>query len=78
MKVDWQGKSSFMHVFFVNNDILLLEKAKSNIKLQKIMFASVSHEFRTPLNAIIHSYNLTKFSFDKLMTVVQSMLSKLK
>jgi hypothetical protein len=78
MKVSWEGKPCYMHVFYINNEILKLEEAKNNIKLQKIMFASVSHEFRTPLNAIIHSYNLMKTSFEKLMNVVQDIIEKQK
>jgi hypothetical protein len=74
MKVCWNGKPCFMHVFFTNEDILMLEEANNNIKLQKIMFASVSHEFRTPLNAIIHSFSLTKGLFEKLMPIVQNLL----
>jgi signal transduction histidine kinase len=65
-----------MHVFFVNNDILRLEEANNNIKLQKIMFASVSHEFRTPLNAIIHSYHLSSISFDNLTHIFESLLNE--
>jgi K+-sensing histidine kinase KdpD len=76
IKVDWNGKTSYMHVFFVNNDILRLEEANNNIKLQKIMFASVSHEFRTPLNAIIHSYHLSSISFDNLMHIFESLLNE--
>jgi hypothetical protein len=55
MKVLWKGKPSFMHVFIDFTDILKLEEANNNIKCQKIMFASASHEFRTPLNSIINS-----------------------
>jgi len=44
-----------MHVFIDTTDILKLEEAKNNIRCQKIMFASASHEFRTPLNAIVNS-----------------------
>jgi signal transduction histidine kinase len=53
----WEGQPSFMHVFIDTTDILKLEEATNNIKCQKIMFASVSHEFRTPLNAISNSYS---------------------
>ena len=53
----WEGQPSFMHVFIDTTDIFKLEEATNNIKCQKIMFASVSHEFRTPLNAISNSYS---------------------
>jgi hypothetical protein len=78
MKVSWNGKPCYMHVFFVNEDILMLEQANSNIKLQKIMFASVSHEFRTPLNAIIHSFGLSKNLYEQLIPIVQNMLQDTK
>lgn len=57
MEVHWEGEPCYMHVFIDNTDILKLEEANNNIKLQKVMFASISHEFRTPLNAIMNSYN---------------------
>jgi len=44
-----------MHVFIDTSAFIKLEEANNNIKCQKIMFASVSHEFRTPLNSIINS-----------------------
>lgn len=66
MQVEWQGRPSFMHVFIDNTDIVRLEEATNNIKCQKIMFASVSHEFRTPLNAIMNSFKFIADSFRKL------------
>jgi K+-sensing histidine kinase KdpD len=78
MRVNWHGKQSFMHVFFINSDILKLEEANNNIQLQKIMFASVSHEFRTPLNAIIHSFNLSRDVFDEFFDLVNRILKKSK
>jgi signal transduction histidine kinase len=59
LKVNWEGnKNSFMHVFIDTTDIVKLEEANNNIRCQKIMFASASHEFRTPLNAILNSLKL--------------------
>ena len=56
LKINWEGNNnSFMHVLIDTTNVIELEKAKSNIKWQKIMFASSSHEFRTPLNAILNS-----------------------
>ena len=63
LKVEWEGSSSFMHVFIETTNIVNLERAKNNIKCQKIMFASASHEFRTPLNAIMNSYQFIDNSF---------------
>jgi hypothetical protein len=56
MNVEWEGQKCYMDVFIDNTDILKLEEANNNIKCQKIMFASASHEFRTPLNAIMNSF----------------------
>ena len=68
MRVNWEGKPSFMHVFIDTTDIVKLEEANNNIRCQKIMFASASHEFRTPLNAIMNSY---RFIEDTFNTIVQ-------
>jgi signal transduction histidine kinase len=66
MKVLWKGKTSFMHVFIDTTNILKLEEATNNIKWQRIMFASASHEFRTPLNAIINSWKFVRHSFTQI------------
>ena len=67
IEVTWEGRPSFMHVFIDTTDILNLEIAKNNIKWQKIMFASASHEFRTPLNSIINSYFFITEHLDYLL-----------
>jgi signal transduction histidine kinase len=41
-----------LHLFIDTTAISKLEKANATNKCQKIMFASMSHEFRTPLNSI--------------------------
>ena len=38
-----------------------LEEIRAKNKCQQIMMASVSHEFRTPLNAFSNSLNLIEF-----------------
>ncbi|CAI2386559.1 unnamed protein product [Moneuplotes crassus] len=63
-----------MHVFIDTTDIINLEQAKSRIKLQKIMFASTSHEFRTPLNTIINSFNFIESSFEDLIKILTKKL----
>lgn len=63
MNVDWEGESSCMHVFIDNSDIVKLEEAKNNMKCQRIMFSTASHEFRTPLNAIINSFTFIDDTF---------------
>ncbi|CAI2386448.1 unnamed protein product [Moneuplotes crassus] len=71
LKLEWKGYMSFMHVFIDHTNIINLEQAKNRIKMQRIMFASASHEFRTPLNAIIHSYNFIKASFEDFIEVLK-------
>ena len=70
LEVEWEGNPCYMHVFIDTTDILKLEEAKNNIKCQKIMFASVSHEFRTPLNAMINSYKFIDDNFKKVMAKI--------
>ncbi|CAI2376882.1 unnamed protein product [Moneuplotes crassus] len=70
LKIEWKGVPSVMHVFIDTTDIIKLEQAKNRIKMQKIMFASASHEFRTPLNAIIHSFNFIEISFEDLLKIL--------
>ena len=66
MKVEWEDQPCYMHVFVDTTDIVKLEEATNNIRWQKLMFASASHEFRTPLNAITNSYSLIGSSFDEI------------
>jgi hypothetical protein len=64
LKVNWEeNPDSYLHVFIDTTDIYKLEQANNDIRCQKIMFASASHEFRTPLNAILNSFELIKLSF---------------
>jgi signal transduction histidine kinase len=67
--VDWEGVKSCMHVFIDNSDIIKLEEAKSNNKCQKVMFASASHEFRTPLNAIMNSFESIDLSMQGILSM---------
>ncbi|CAI2382741.1 unnamed protein product [Moneuplotes crassus] len=70
LKIEWKGVPSVMHVFIDTTDIINLEQAKNRIKMQKIMFASASHEFRTPLNAIINSFEIIKSSLQEFLRTV--------
>ncbi|CAI2387821.1 unnamed protein product [Moneuplotes crassus] len=72
LKTEWKGHPSFMHVFIDTTDIIKLEEAKNRIKLQKIMFASASHEFKTPLNVIINSFRIISENFDDLLETLNS------
>lgn len=73
IKVEWASMPCFMNVFIDNTDIVKLEKANNNIKYQKMMFASASHEFRTPLNAIMNSYGFLKQIFEQAFALVSNL-----
>ena len=61
VKINWEDNpNSFMHVFVNITSVVQLEEAKNSIKCQKIMFTSASHEFRTPLNAILNSLDFVR------------------
>ena len=61
LKIDWESNpNSFMHVLIDTTKIAQLEEAKNNMKCKQIMFASTSHEFRTPLNSILNTFDLIK------------------
>ena len=78
LKVDWEGFNSFLHVFIDTTNIIKLEEAKNNIKCQQIMFTSASHEFRTPLNAIVNSYQFIGDMFEDVVGVFQKPSSSKK
>ncbi|CAI2380872.1 unnamed protein product [Moneuplotes crassus] len=71
LHIEWKEVPSVMHVFIDTTDIIKLEQAKSKIRVQKIMFASISHEFMTPLNAIIHSYKFIETGFKDILQMLQ-------
>lgn len=75
MTVEWEGVKSYMHVFIDNSDIIKLEEAKNNIKCQKIMFASASHEFRTPLNAIMNSFEFIDSSYRLMSQLIDPLIN---
>mmetsp|Transcript_8889 Transcript_8889/g.7871 ORF Transcript_8889/g.7871 Transcript_8889/m.7871 type:complete len:372 (-) Transcript_8889:149-1264(-) len=50
----------FLHIFIDMTQITQLEEAKAQSNYQKQMLANVSHEFRTPINAMIMSLYLLK------------------
>ena len=67
IKVTWEKNcQSFMHVFVETTSIRKLEKVKAVNKWQQIMFASVSHEFRTPLNAFMNSLQIVELTVEDI------------
>jgi signal transduction histidine kinase len=55
----------YIHIFIDTTQISQLEEAKAKNKYQRQMLANVSHEFRTPLNAMMMSLVLMKDTINK-------------
>jgi K+-sensing histidine kinase KdpD len=67
VKVNWvSSMNSYMHVFIDTTDIHKLEKAKVTNKCMHIMFSSISHELRTPINAFVNANEMIKFGADSI------------
>ena len=67
IKVWWENNpTSYMHVFINTTEVRKLEEMKAKNKCQKLMFASASHEFRTPLNAFMNSLTLIDITIGNL------------
>ena len=64
--------NAFMHVFVNTTSIKKYEKEKAINKCLHIMFSSISHEFRTPLNAFMNSTLLIEISFEAIMNAISS------
>ena len=70
MKVYWHESECFMHIL---NDITEMHQAhieKSWSYFQRMMMSNVSHEYRTPLNAIISSAELNLMHVNDLLKEV--------
>ena len=73
IRVRWNKDSdSYMHVFSNITCAKRLEKERAINKCLNMMFSSVSHEFRTPINAFSNAINLLEINFDS----VNNMLKK--
>lgn len=71
MRVKWNKQhNSFMHLFIDTGSIKNLEKQKAINKCQHIMLSSISHEFRTPMNAFSNALELLKITFEKINSLV--------
>jgi signal transduction histidine kinase len=73
MKVLWNCQPSIMHVFIDTTNILKLEEANNNIKCQKIMFTSASHEFRTPLNSILNAWDIVRQAYSQVLRMISTL-----
>ncbi|CAI2358951.1 unnamed protein product [Moneuplotes crassus] len=75
LEIERKGRPLFLHVFIDTTDIIKLEEVKNRIKMQRVMFASSSHEFRTPLNAIMNSFNFIGMSFGHSESFIENHIS---
>ena len=64
LKVKWiQSRDSFIHVFVNATTIKKFEKEKARNEWLQLMFSSVSHEFRTPINAFMNSIQFLESNY---------------
>ena len=69
IKVMWENnKESFMHAFINTTQIRKLEEERAKSKWHHLILASVSHEFRTPINAFVNALNLIDFLIKEMIT----------
>jgi signal transduction histidine kinase len=72
IEVNWIDSSkTYMHVFINTTNIHRLEKAKATNKCMQIMFSSISHELRTPINAFMNANEMIDFSVDNIIKWVE-------
>ena len=64
------ANNSFLHVFVNVSSIKRLEKERATNKCLHIMFASISHEFRTPLNAFMNAVDLIQLNHNSALELV--------
>lgn len=65
--VNWTDDlKSYMHVFTNVSSTKKLEKEKATNKALNMMLSSVSHEFRTPINALSNSLCLLEMNFGSI------------
>ena len=67
VKVRWMNKDSYVHMFINTTQVKKLAEERANRECQQIMFASLSHDMMTPLNAFTNTLQLLHISFDQLV-----------
>ena len=71
IKITWETSSnSYIHIFVNTTMTKNFEKEKATNKCLNIMFSSVSHEFRTPINAFINAVELLEMNFGRINQIV--------
>ena len=68
IKVVWENsKNSFIHVFINTSALKKFEMERAKNECLQLMFSSVSHEFRTPLNAFTNSIVMLESNFTQIL-----------
>ena len=66
------NKKSFIHVFINTTSVKHFEMEKARNECLQLMFSSVSHEFRTPLNAFTNSIVLLENNYNCLLQNIKT------
>ena len=73
LKVDWDNnKDSYIYAFIDTTDVKNFEFQKARNECLQIMFSSVTHEFRTPINAFSNSVSLIEMNYRNLIKEIKS------
>ena len=68
VRVKWNdNENSFVHVFINTIAIKQFETEKIRNEVLQMMFSSISHEFRTPINAFTNSIYCIELSYKKFL-----------
>lgn len=76
-KITWCNfTDAYMHVFVNNTHIKNYEKEKAINKCFNMILSSISHEFRTPINAIRNGLSLLKLNCSNVHKVISQNLKQ--
>ena len=70
------NRHSFIHVFVNTTAVKQIEVEKARNEWLQLMFSSVSHEFRTPLNAFSNSALLLESSYQQLLQKIDKFVPR--
>jgi len=74
IKVNWESSgASFMHVFINTTHIKKYEHEKTTNELLQLMFSSISHEFRSPLNAFSNALSMLEINYNSNFDRLQAL-----
>ena len=75
MQLKWgTNRYSFIHVFINTTAVKQIEEEKARNDCLQLMFSSVSHEFRTPLNAFSNSALLLESNYQMLLQKIDQLV----